>query len=215
VKLGSWLVCNVQNLLKMQGSEPLVEIAVDDMTKVPAMRYKEFASYINPFVCHTVKFLNRFACVCEEKLADLSLRIQKLEITISLLETKLSSIPGLDDIKIETQEVAQPVPAQQPTDSQPPPQTPSEEQPATEEEDEPAKPATKTIADDPRYQKYLKLLKMGVPLPAFRAKVLAEGLDPDLLENPDAPLPDGHFAGNGDDDDSDEGSSASSFSDED
>ena len=34
VKLGSWLVCNVQNLLKMQGSEPLVEIAVDDMTKV-------------------------------------------------------------------------------------------------------------------------------------------------------------------------------------
>ena len=30
------------------------------------MRYKDFAAYINPFVCHTVKFLNRFACVCEE-----------------------------------------------------------------------------------------------------------------------------------------------------
>ena len=42
--------------------------------------------------------------------------------------------------------------------------------------------------------------------------------DPNLSlisRNPDAPLPDGHFAKNGDDDDSDEGSSASSFSDED
>ena len=30
------------------------------------MRYKDFAAFFNPFVSHTVKFLNRFACVCEE-----------------------------------------------------------------------------------------------------------------------------------------------------
>ena len=30
------------------------------------MPYKEFSAFFNPFVSHTVKFLNRFACVCEE-----------------------------------------------------------------------------------------------------------------------------------------------------
>eukprot|EP00795_Rhopilema_esculentum_P005434 gene5434-609_t len=197
----------------MDANEPLVEIAVDDMTQVPAMRYKDFAAFFNPFISHTVKFLNRFACVCEEKLADLSLRIQGLEITISLLETKLSSIPGLEDVTVNTPEPSQPptvnqqVPSVAPqlNQSQPPEST---EQATTKE--------AKTVADDPRYGKYFKMLKVGVPVAAIRGKVLAEGLDPDLLENPDAPMPGGGANAEDDDDDRsiDEGSSASSFSDD-
>eukprot|EP00112_Aurelia_sp_Birch-Aquarium-sp1_P011273 Seg237.4 transcript_id=Seg237.4/GoldUCD/mRNA.D3Y31 product="WASH complex subunit 3" protein_id=Seg237.4/GoldUCD/D3Y31 len=202
----------------MDSNEPLVEIAVDDMTKVPAMPYKDFSAFFNPFVSHTVKFLNRFSCVCEEKLADLALRIQRLEITISLLETKLSSIPGLEDVKIETLADNQPQQTQPTSNVDTPsvatPSVSAQEEPQ-QEAPEPVKPARKTVAEDPRYAKYFKMIKMGVPVGALRSKMANEGLNPDLLEDPDAPMPDG---GSDDDDDErsvSEGSSASSFSDDD
>ena len=65
--------------------------------------------FINQFITHTTKFLNRFSSVCEEvssftyclmhyvlvlleyyqKLADLALRIQRLEISLNILEAKV------------------------------------------------------------------------------------------------------------------------------
>lgn len=203
----------------MESNEPIVELSVDDMTKVPSIKYKDFAALFNPFVTHTVKFLNRFACVCEEKLADLSLRIQQLEVTITLLETKLSSIPGLEDVKVESQPTSVQPEEQQPlveTNSEPSPQPAASESQAevVQEEPEPPKPATKTVSEDPRYSKFFKMMKMGVPMGALRPKVLAEGLNPDYLDTPDAPAPEG---GEVIDDDASvsEGSSTSSFSDDD
>ena len=48
-----------------------------------------------------------------------------------------------------------------------------------------------TVAKDPRYARYLKMVQVGVPVMAIRNKMISEGLDPDLLERPDAPVPDG------------------------
>ncbi|KAI4540233.1 hypothetical protein MG293_009274 [Ovis ammon polii] len=43
--------------------------------------------------------------VCEEKLAALSLRIQQIETTLNILDAKLSSIPGLDDVTLKASPV--------------------------------------------------------------------------------------------------------------
>ena len=76
-----------------------------DLTKVPAIQQKRTVAFLNQFVVHTVQFLNRFSTICEEKLADLSLHIQHIETTLNILDAKLSSIPGLDDVTFEVSPV--------------------------------------------------------------------------------------------------------------
>ena len=51
----------------------------------------------------------------------------------------------------------------------------------------PPPPPSKTVAEDERFVKYFKMLKMGVPLQAVKNKMKAEGLDDSVLDNPDAP----------------------------
>uniref|UniRef100_A0A8I3WNE4 WASH complex subunit 3 n=1 Tax=Callithrix jacchus TaxID=9483 RepID=A0A8I3WNE4_CALJA len=58
------------------------------VTQVPAIQQKRTVAFLNQFVVHTVQFLNRFSTVCEEKLADLSLRIQQIETTLNILDAK-------------------------------------------------------------------------------------------------------------------------------
>ena len=43
------------------------------------------------------------------------------------------------------------------------------------------------MAEDERYSKYFKMLKMGVPLQAVKNKMAVEGLDGNVLDNPDTP----------------------------
>ncbi|KAL4601631.1 WASH complex subunit CCDC53 isoform X1 [Arapaima gigas] len=67
---------------------PIVGSGVD-LTKVPAIQQKRMVAFLNQFIVHTVRFLNRFSTVCEEKLAAVSLRIQQIETTLSVLEAKV------------------------------------------------------------------------------------------------------------------------------
>ena len=48
---------------------------------------------VNNFITNTGIFLNNFSNCCETKLSDVSLRINRIEITLSLLEAKLGSLP--------------------------------------------------------------------------------------------------------------------------
>ncbi|MED6265362.1 WASH complex subunit 3, partial [Characodon lateralis] len=79
---------------------PIVGSGVD-LTKVPAIQQRRVVAHLNQFVVHTVRFLNRFSAVCEEKLSNISLRIQQIETTLCILEAKLSSIPGLEDVTVD------------------------------------------------------------------------------------------------------------------
>ncbi|CAH7323034.1 WASH complex subunit 3 isoform X2 [Phodopus roborovskii] len=162
-----------------------------DLTKVPAIQQKRTVAFLNQFVVHTVQFLNRFSTVCEEKLADLSLRIQQIETTLNILDAKLSSIPGLDDVTVEVSPLSvTTVPngshsgstSEQPQDNT---------QDSGPQESEVSSENILTVARDPRYARYLKMVQVGVPVMAIRNKMISEGLDPDLLENPDAPVPNG------------------------
>ncbi|CAH1250046.1 WASHC3 [Branchiostoma lanceolatum] len=200
---------------------PLVGPGVD-YTKIGAIHQKRMLAFINHFITHTARFLNRFSCVCEEKLANINLRIQRIETTMNILEAKIASIPGLENI---TGDSAPPSTAGTTgtagtaTSAAPAASTTSVQQPAEAEavpvaappppeEAAPAAP-TMTVAQDPRYAKFFKMINMGVPVQALKAKVMMEGLDPDLLDTPDAPAPAGAVQ---EDSDSE---SASSFSDSD
>ncbi|GAA6221108.1 WASH complex subunit CCDC53 [Lates japonicus] len=184
---------------------PIVGSGVD-LTKVPAIQQRRIVAYLNQFVVHTVRFLNRFSTVCEEKLANISLRIQQIETTLCILEAKLSSIPGLEDVTIDgigQQQTAQangPTAASQSQTGGPsagtlPPPEPAqaapEAAPTQKAEAAAAAENVMTVAKDPRYARYLKMVQVGVPVMAIRNKMVLEGLDPNLLDTPDAPVPDG------------------------
>nr|XP_055192653.1 WASH complex subunit 3 isoform X3 [Nyctereutes procyonoides] len=141
-----------------------------DLTKVPAIQQKRTVAFLNQFVVHTVQFLNRFSTVCEE----------------------LSSIPGLDDVTFEVS----PVSVTGITNESHSETTSEKSQQNSLQDSGPQRSEVTpenilTVAKDPRYARYLKMVQVGVPVMAIRNKMLSEGLDPDLLERPDAPVPDG------------------------
>ncbi|XP_056430563.1 WASH complex subunit 3 [Hyla sarda] len=194
---------------------PIVGSGID-LTKVPAIQQKRTVAFLNQFVVHTVQFLNRFSTVCEEKLSALSLRIQQIETTLNILDAKLSSIPGLEDVKVETHlsnnitnghSQPQPVPEATPAAPQPEltQQNSINDNISTKEEVQAEN--IPTVAKDPRYARYLKMVQVGVPVMAIRNKMISEGLNPDLLETPNAPVTDGGIAPE------DSSDSESSFSD--
>ncbi|XP_066561576.1 WASH complex subunit 3 [Amia ocellicauda] len=199
---------------------PIVGSGID-LTKVPAIQQKRIVAFLNQFIVHTVRFLNRFSTVCEEKLASISLRIQQIETTLNILEAKLSSIPGLEDVKVEGSSQRQSsesngtvsVPNQSEVPAVP---TLPEAQQTTQETAVQQKASIVsdnviTVAKDPRYARYLKMVQVGVPVMAIKNKMVSEGLDPSLLDTPDAPVTDGGIkATEGEDDSS---GSESSFSD--
>lgn len=160
-----------------------------DLTKVPAIQQKRTVAFLNQFVVHTVQFLNRFSTVCEEKLADLSLRIQQIETTLNILDAKLSSIPGLDDVTFEVSPLNVTRESHSETTSEQSQQNSLQD--SGPQESEVTAENILTVAKDPRYARYLKMVQVGVPVMAIRNKMISEGLDPELLEKPDAPVPDG------------------------
>ncbi|XP_037735521.1 WASH complex subunit 3 isoform X4 [Chelonia mydas] len=139
---------------------PLVGSGID-LTKVPAIQQKRTVAFLNQFVVHTVQFLNRFSTVCEEKLSALSLRIQQIETTLNILDAKLSSIPGLEDVKFEVSSANM-----NSVTNGPVPQATTDQH---------------SVSVSPQSE--------GVPVMAIRNKMISEGLDPDLLETPDALVP--------------------------
>ncbi|GAB1295468.1 Coiled-coil domain-containing protein 53 [Apodemus speciosus] len=154
-----------------------------DLTKVPAIQQKRTVAFLNQFVVHTVQFLNRFSAVCEEKLADLSLRIQHIETTLNILDAK--------DVTVEVSPLSVTAVTNrshsETTSEQPQNST---QDSGVQESDTPSENVL-TVAKDPRYARYLKMVQVGVPVMAIRDKMISEGLDPELLEKPDAPVPNG------------------------
>ncbi|XP_007503385.1 WASH complex subunit 3 isoform X3 [Monodelphis domestica] len=137
-----------------------------DLTKVPAIQQKRTVAFLNQFVVHTVQFLNRFSTVCEEKLSALSLRIQQIETTLNILDAKLSSIPGLEDVKFEisTANVNSVTNGPEATPDQQSSLSPQSEQNNTQDSGpqkcEAAAEHILTVAKDPRYARYLKMVQV-------------------------------------------------------
>ena len=62
------------------------------LLKVGAINQKRTLAFLNHFITHTVRFMNRFSCVCEEKLEALAIRLQRLETSMNILEAKVRHV---------------------------------------------------------------------------------------------------------------------------
>ena len=79
-----------------------------DYSEAPSVPHKITLSFINNFVVNTTHFLNKFGVTCEQKLKDVDTKIKGLEVTLNLLEAKLNSIEGLENVHVnEPQPVSQ------------------------------------------------------------------------------------------------------------
>jgi len=185
--------------------------------KVEPVSSRTTLAFVNNFLIDTSQFLNRFASVCDKRLEEVSNSIQQLEITLTILEAKLSSISGLEGVTAEsvpaTPDVPQPgqqvgsgpPPPPPPPGSGPPPPPPPPGSgapppppgaggvpPPPPGADGPPEPPPQegggiTFKQDPRYMKYFKMLQIGVPDAQVRQKMEMEGCNPEILTMPDAP----------------------------
>ncbi|EEC18427.1 coiled-coil domain-containing protein, putative [Ixodes scapularis] len=163
-----------------------------DYSKVPPIQQKRTLAFLNYFLTRTTSFLNHFASVCDEKLEDLLIRIQRLEASMCILEAKLASIPGLENVKADPAETQRTATNQSAAPSKLAPTSANPEHaPDTQEPSATTPSATplNTVSKDPRFSKYFKMLNVGIPLGAVQIKMRSEGVDPDILNNPDAPAP--------------------------
>jgi len=127
---------------------------------------------VNNFLVNTADLFNSLSSTVEDKISNISSKITELEILLSVLDAELKSIP-LDSMAESAEETTQPmggssvaVPA------------PHEESPLS------TTPAAEPNSPHPDYLPFSKLLQVGVPTSAVRAKMIAAGLDPStLLEN--------------------------------
>jgi hypothetical protein len=46
-----------------------------------------------------------------------------------------------------------------------------------------------TVAEDPKFKKYFKLLAMNMPMDQIKMKMEADGFDPELLDHPNRVSP--------------------------
>lgn len=144
-----------------------------------AIEARQTLTIINSFVVNSSQFLNQFSATVHSKISTLSRQLQRLEVQASLLEYKLNSIPAIAS-------PPPPKPAPQPAATATQPQTTTQAptaqptQPAPEVVEEPPKPAGPVIPEE--LKMYVRMVNVGVPRPAVKHKMLADGHDPDKLD---------------------------------
>jgi len=172
---------------------PIIEPTID-YTKVPPIHQKRTISFINHFVVNTVSSLNKLALTCEEKLFEFENKLQRVEAAVVILESRLASIPTSEEKPVE--KVPPKENTEEPVKAEP---VPVEEE-AAKDVDETDKEAVQNetpiqednlqpITNHPLYQKYFKMLKVGVKKESVKQQMAQDGLDPELLEDPQRRVP--------------------------
>lgn len=138
-----------------------------DLETVNSIHKKRLLAFVNHFVISTTSFLNTISKSCEQKFMALENKIQKLEASIIILESKLNSVPGLKEevANVLTEETETPVVTE-----------PEEVKP----EETAPEPAQAELS--PELMKYVKMLQFGVPAQAVRLKLSQDSVDPALHE---------------------------------
>lgn len=148
-----------------------------DYTEVKPIPHQLTIQFINNFVINTTQFLNKFALTCDDKLRDVHNRIQRLEITMNILDAKLNSIDGMEEVRVDAPAAA---PAATTTHTN---SAPAAAPAYQAEEPEPVAAASgMKNKEDPRYSKYFKMILVGVPLAQVQNKMMMEGVPPSVLE---------------------------------
>ncbi|RLO11185.1 hypothetical protein DYB28_009950 [Aphanomyces astaci] len=82
-------------LVVSSGAPPQKEELPVDLMQVPSIPLQKTLLLLTNFCTNTVRFINHFSSLCEERLATTSKNLTRLEISLAILEAKLNSIPDL------------------------------------------------------------------------------------------------------------------------
>lgn len=162
---------------------------------------KRMQAFLNEFLITTTNFLNGFVSDVDEQFYEFESKLSKIEGSLLIIEAKvrnytfserkstseivllqLASVPSRDEKPLENLPVV-------------PVSFTTKEEVKVEVEPDVVHEISKQeynninlirICDDSLYKKYFKMLKVGVPLPAVKVKMGAEGLDSSLLDDPDS-----------------------------
>lgn len=146
---------------------------------------------------NTVSFLNHFAQSCESRLLEFEYKLQKVEASLLILESQLSSISDLNELNQEKQVVQSVQTPEHSNESSPTistslpsanetvsnveiPDDAKSDIPAECKEEESHEGVKAT--EDPRFMKFFKMVQFGVPPAAVKLKMQSEGVDPNILE---------------------------------
>ncbi|KAJ8940435.1 hypothetical protein NQ318_007134 [Aromia moschata] len=173
----------------MQVSELSVVDSNVDLTQILPIQQKRTIAFVNHFIMKTVSYLNNFAQSCESRFMDFDYKIQKIEASLLILESQLSSISGLDDVNNNpsNQTIAESSTNVSKLDL---PEVTADAESNSEAILENIEPPSGTKAcDDPRFKKFFKMVQFGVPEPAVKLKMQNEGVDPNILDKPNEVIP--------------------------
>ncbi|RHZ11461.1 hypothetical protein DYB37_010310 [Aphanomyces astaci] len=165
-------------LVVSSGVPPQKEELPVDLMQVPSIPLQKTLLLLTNFCTNTVRFINHFSSLCEERLATTSKNLTRLEISLAILEAKLNSIPDLPSTVTPAADL--------PADLNLPPTEPAPLAPS---------PSFLKLKDDPMFEKYFKMLKLGMPEGVVRHKLAMDGITLDILSlDPEGPSPNGGTA---------------------
>uniref|UniRef100_A0A1I8A4C2 WASH complex subunit 3 n=1 Tax=Steinernema glaseri TaxID=37863 RepID=A0A1I8A4C2_9BILA len=169
-----------------------------ELSKVKPLNLKRTVAFANFYLSQVASMLNNFAAIAEKKIMDIEWRLELMESELAICEEKIKSVPEVSEAlshfrnctavaspfnqsevsisddselnaaKSETREISNPTVHDTPYD-------------------EPSEESAKVLknSEHPAYAKYFKMLKMGVVEAAVKQKMIVDGLDPLILDNPD------------------------------
>ncbi|CAF0982838.1 unnamed protein product [Adineta ricciae] len=185
--------------LSSDDNHELLQTALD-YTQVEPINQRRQTEHINQFLLNTVHFFNTFSAQVENKFQKLETNLQRIEADFAILDSKLRSTPGYQtlDLPIVSSPVSSAAAVAEPTTSSvntstasippPPPPPPPVPPPGggipvPPPPPPPPPPAEPAKVEDPRTEKYRKMLTMGVRREAVRHKMVIDGLDQEMIES--------------------------------
>ncbi|KAK7591150.1 hypothetical protein V9T40_002763 [Parthenolecanium corni] len=153
-----------------------------DLQKIPPIQQKRIVTFVNNFIIDTVSFLNKFINASENTLWKLEKRMRKLDTTLKLLEAKLNFIPDAETISppngastSSNEKCIEPVSESKEMIDE----KENQEVDSVNEENENKDPVNEVPEE---VQKYIKMVKVGVPVEAVKLKMKNDNIDPALLK---------------------------------
>ncbi|VDN06925.1 unnamed protein product [Thelazia callipaeda] len=172
-----------------------------DLSKVEPLNKKHIVAFVNHFLMRNVELLNSFVSNAETRIIELEKRMSRVEVDLKLLEVRIDSISGLPLITSSKEESSVPTKTSEnlvPNKNRMKNETKvagmnskfmtdaDKIEVADSKESSGDAKHCFHVRDDPRYAVYFKMLRMGVPECAVKQKMVSEGVDPTLLQTPDA-----------------------------
>ncbi|XP_032515059.1 WASH complex subunit 3 [Danaus plexippus] len=164
------------------------EVSDVDLSKIAALQQKRTLAFVNHFVITTVQFLNNFSKKCEQRLMQFERKIEKINATMVLLEAKLSSIPELNNITGDETRINVKEEELKPKESKEVIEESKNESDQKDKTNTVENGNTEGTAGEhvekikKEYERFVKMVQVGVPTEAVKLKISLEGLDPSELD---------------------------------